>query len=244
MTRGGPPPGPDPSPVADPLADLLKLAQREGALEGENLVAFVTALRERADRVLLERLSRAEARLRVLETENREQSDAISALEGERAWRQETIGSLQGEKVWLRETIASLEGERTWLRETVASLEKEKAWLRDTIGNLQGEKAGLETENRGQRDAISALEGEKAGLREALGALEAQAILRRAEIEEAGEGRRKASTAHESLLTHHRELMTRVAGQMMEIASLSPLRAQEVRRRLRALADLLRADTL
>jgi len=140
MTGDRMPPGPGPGPEdADPLAAFLKLAQQGGALEGDNLEAFVKGLRERADRVIAERVGRAEAKIGVLETENQ----------------------------WQRDTIAALEGEP-----------------------------------------------------------------------------RRASAAHEALLAHHRELMARLAGQLEEIASLSPLRALEVRRRLRALADLLRTDTL
>jgi predicted nuclease with TOPRIM domain len=180
---------------ADPLAEFLKLAQQEGALEGENLEAFLTGLRERANRVIAERLGRAETKLTVLESENQWQRDAVAALEGEKAWLRETLGALEGEKAWLRETTDILEGENARLRETI-------------------------------------------------GTLEAQAIQRRGEIENAGEERRKASAAHESLLTHHRELMARLVAQIGEIAALSPLRAHEVRRRLRALADLLRAETL
>jgi hypothetical protein len=129
----------------DPLTEFLKLAQQEGALEGEDLAAFAAGLRARADRLIAERVGRAETKLRVLETENR--------------------------------------------------------WQKDTVLNLES--------------AVAA----------------------------AGAEREKASAAHESLLTHHRELMARSAGQLEEIASLSPLRALQVRRRLRALADLLRADT-
>lgn len=168
MKGEGPPPGPGSAPAdADPLAAFLKLAQQEGALEGENLEAFLTGLRERAGRVIAERLGRAETKLRVLETENQ--------------WQREAMATLTA-------SVNSLEGERAWLRESVDSLQSE-------------------------------------------------AIQR-------GEERRKASAAHESLLIHHREVMARLAGQLGEIAALSPLRAQEVRRRLRALADLLRADTL
>lgn len=182
MTGDRPPPGPGPARVdADPLAELLKLAQREGALAGEGLDAFVTGLRERADRVIEERLGRAETKFRVLEAESQGQRDAVASLEREKAWLSETIGALEGERTWLRETV---------------------------------------------------------------GALEAEAVLRRRAIEDAGEERRRAAAAHESLLTHHRDLMARLAGQLGEIASLSPLHALEVRRRLRALADLLRADTL
>jgi septal ring factor EnvC (AmiA/AmiB activator) len=159
---------------ADPLAGFLKLAQQEGALEGENLEAFLAGLRERAEQVIAERLGRVETKLRVLETENRWQRDAMATLNA---------------------SVNGLESERAWLRETIANLDAEAARKQATIEDLEEEL-------------------------------------------------RKASTAHESLLAHHRELTARFASQLGEIASLSPLRAQEVRRRLRALADLLRADTL
>lgn len=252
MTGDRPPPGRGTVTVdSDPLAAFLKAAQREGALEGENLDAFVTGLRQRADLVIAERLGRAETRLRVLESENEWQKDTVTGLEGARA-------TLEAENAWLRETIATLERERDWLRETHRALEGEKAGLRETIGTLgetvgalEGERAwlretleGVEAERAWLRETIGALEGEKARLRETISALEAEAILRTRVIEDTGEERRKASAAHESLLTHHRELMAQLAGQLGEIASLSPLRAREVRRRLRVLADLLRADTL
>ena len=231
MTGDQPPPGPAPAPVdADPLAAFLKLAQQEGALEGETLEAFVTGLRERAGRVIAERLGRAETKLRVLETENQWQKDTVTSLEG-------AMATLEGEKAWLRETIATLERERDWLRETHAVLEQEKACLRETHLALEGEKSWL-------RETVGHLEGEKAQLLETIGTLETEAIQQTEAIEDAGKEREKASAAHESLLIHHRDLMAQLASQLGEIASLSPLRAREVRRRLRVLADLLRADTL
>jgi len=152
------PPEPGPGPVdADPLAAFLKLAQQEGALEGENLEAFLTGFRERADRVIAERLGRAD------------------------------------------QVIA------------------------ERLGRAEMKVGVLETENQWQRDTVISLEGAVAA---------------------AGEEREKASASHESLLAHHRELMARLAGQLEEVASLSPLRVLQVRRRLRALADLLRADSL
>lgn len=259
MTGDRPPPGRGTVPVdSDPLAAFLKAAQREGALEGENLDAFVTGLRQRADLVIAERLGRAETRLRVLESENEWQKDTVTGLEGARATLEGARATLEAEKAWLRETIATLERERDWLRETHRALEGEKAGLRETIGTLgetvgalEGERAwlretlgGIEAERVWLRETIGALEEEKARLRKTISALEAEAILRTRVIEDTGEERRKASAAHESLLTHHRELMAQLAGQLGEIASLSPLRAREVRRRLRVLADLLRADTL
>lgn len=185
----------------DPLSEVLKLARREGALEGEDLQAFVKGLRERAERIIAERLERGETKLRVLGTENEWQKGAMATLAA---------------------SVRALEGEKAWLRETLGSLEGEKAWLRETIGNLEGEAARL---------------------KEAVGNLDAEATRRRGAMEEAGEEQRKASAAHELLLAHHLDLMARLAGQLGDVASLSPLRAQEVRRRLRSLADLLRADS-
>lgn len=182
MTGDPPPGGPAPAPGdADPLAGFLRLAQREGALEGEGLGVFMTSLRERAELVIADRLGRLETKLRALETENNGKREAIAALETERAWLRQTIENLEGVKARQGQTVATLEA-----------------------------------------DAVA---------------------LRRA-VEAAGEERNKASAAHESLLTHHRELMARLASQLDEIAGLSPLRAREIRRRLRALADLLRADSL
>lgn len=46
----------------DLLADVLELARREGALEGEALEAFLTALRERAELIVAQRLEENEWR--------------------------------------------------------------------------------------------------------------------------------------------------------------------------------------
>jgi hypothetical protein len=56
----------------DLLADVLRLAQREGALEGDALEAFLTALRERAEIIVAERLE-------------------------ENAWRRESMAGLEAE---------------------------------------------------------------------------------------------------------------------------------------------------
>lgn len=245
MTGDRPPPGPEPTPGdADPLAAFLKLARREGALDGENLEAFAAGFRKQAERVIEKRLGRAESRVGVLETENQWQrdsmatlQDAVAALEKEKAWLFETMRGLEAEKVWLRETVGALEAEKAWLREITRALEAERIWLRESVGALEVEKAWL-------RETLAALEAERAWLRETVGALEAEALLRTKAIEDAGEERRKATAAHDTLLAHHRELMARVAGQLGEIASLSPIHIREARRRLRTLSDLLRADTL
>jgi ABC-type transporter Mla subunit MlaD len=54
---------------------------------------------------------------------------------------------------------------------------------------------------------------------------------------------RRASEAHGALLAHHRELVDRMATQLVSIASLSLLRSRQARRRLLALAELLRVDS-
>lgn len=160
MSGEGQPPPPDPASTgSDLLRDVMKLARQQGALEGEDLEAFVKGLCERADRVIAERLERAETKLRVLRRENE------------------------------------------WRKDAMAALEEEKAWLRETIGNLEAEA----TRRRGAMD--------------------------------------DASAAHDSLLGHHRGLTARLADQLGDIASLPVLRAYEVRRRLRSLADSLRAET-
>ena len=110
---------------ADLLHDLLDLARREDLLEGENLEAFVRALRERASLILDER---------------------VRTVEAENAWRKQSMEGLQ-------ERVAGLEAENAWhletaagLREAVRSLEAEKAWARETIEGLQEAVQGLTDE--------------------------------------------------------------------------------------------------
>lgn len=56
----------------DLLRDVIELARREGALEGEALEAFLTALRERAARIVADQLA-------------------------ENAWRRESMAGLEAE---------------------------------------------------------------------------------------------------------------------------------------------------
>jgi hypothetical protein len=56
----------------DLLEEVLQLARREGALEGEALEAFLTALRERAELIVAQRLE-------------------------ENAWRRESMAGLEAE---------------------------------------------------------------------------------------------------------------------------------------------------
>jgi len=64
-----------------------------------------------------------------------------------------------------------------------------------------------------------------------------------AESERLADELRRASEAHDALLAHHRQLVDGVATELASIASLSPLRARQARRRLLALAELLRVDS-
>src|SRR6185436_865018 len=76
---------------ADLLADVLALARQEGALEGERLEVFVSALRERAALILDERLG---------------------ALKTETAWRREAMAGLE-------QRAQSLEKENAWRRDAM-----------------------------------------------------------------------------------------------------------------------------
>jgi hypothetical protein len=122
---------------ADLLSEVLRLAQEEGALEGEALVAFARALRERADLILQER---------------------------------------------------------------VRALEEESAWRREAMAGLETRAAGLAAE------------------------------------------RENAMRAHEQLLAHHRDVLAQVVGELRAVAALPLVRMGQVRRRMAALADLLRKE--
>ena len=100
---------------ADLLRDVLELARKEKALEGDALVAFATALRERARIVLAERIEPLEARIRMLE-------DHARSVDAENAWRREAMSGLEEEGAWRREAMAGLE-------ERVRGLEVELATL-------------------------------------------------------------------------------------------------------------------
>jgi hypothetical protein len=109
--------------------------------------------------------------------------------------------------------------------------------LRDVLdlasreGALQGE--GLAAFAEALRERARLVLAERA---ERLRALEAEA-------ERLADELGKASDAHGALLAHHRDLVERVAAELLSVAALSPLRTREARRRLRALAGLLRADS-
>ena len=178
---------------ADLLHDLLDLARREDLLEGENLEAFVRALRERASLILDERVRTAEV---------------------DNAWRKEAMDGLQ-------ERVRGLEAENTWRRETVAALE-------DAVQHLGEEKVA-------QEEALRRLVEDKAAQEEVLQRL----VEEKASIE--GE-RQNATHAHDTLLVHHRDVLRQVIGEVLAVSSLSVVQTRQARRRLLALAELLRAE--
>ena len=87
---------------ADLLRDVLELAAKEKALEGDALVAFGTALRDRARLVLAERIQPLEERIRSLEIHGR-------SVDTENAWRREAMDGLAAENAWRREAMTGLE---------------------------------------------------------------------------------------------------------------------------------------
>jgi uncharacterized coiled-coil protein SlyX len=130
-------------------------------------------------------------------------------------------GALQGEGLEafveaLRERARLVLAERvSALEERVRALEAETAWRRESM-------ASLEAEVSWRRESMEALEKSVRGL---------------------GEELRRAQDAHAALLVHQRELVERVAAELLSVAALSPLRIREARRRLRDLAGLLRVDS-
>jgi uncharacterized protein (DUF3084 family) len=110
---------------ADLLRDVLELARKEKALEGDALVAFATALRDRARLVLAERIQS-------VDTENAWRREAMDGLE-------ERVRGLEGEKAWAREAIATLE-------QRAGGLAAENAWRRDAMTGLEERVRGLEAE--------------------------------------------------------------------------------------------------
>jgi septal ring factor EnvC (AmiA/AmiB activator) len=129
----------------------------------------------------------------------------------------------------LEDRLRSLEAETAWRRDSMASLEAELAWRRESM-------AALEENVRALGQQAERLSDELRKASEAHGAL----LAHHRELVDALRG---ASEAHGTLLAHHRELVDRVATQLVSIASLSPLRSRLARRRLLALAELLRVDS-
>ena len=144
-------------------------------------------------------------------------------------------GALQGEgleafaealreraRLVLAERVEPLEARIRALEESVRALEAETAWRRESM-------ASLEAEVSWRRESMEALEESVRGLGRQAEALTAEL--------------RRAQDAHGALLAHQRELVERVAAELLSVAALSPLRIREARRRLRDLAGLLRVDS-
>jgi predicted nucleic acid-binding Zn-ribbon protein len=134
-------------------------------------------------------------------------------------------GALQGEGL-----VAFVDALRARARLVLAEyLERQEERLR-----------ALEAETA---DRLRALEAETAWRRESMAALEESTRALGQQAERLSDELRKASDAHGALLAHHREVVDRVATELVAIASLSPVRVRQARRRLRALAELLRVDS-
>lgn len=118
----------------DVLLDILTLARAEGALEGDALVTFVDALRQRARLILAERVARQDERIRSLEAENSWRRTAIETLE-------ESIRALEKEVAWRRDAMASLDAATRALQEeketSDRALGKERAWRQDAMARLE-----------------------------------------------------------------------------------------------------------
>jgi hypothetical protein len=151
-------------------------------------------------------------------------------------------GALEGEALSafleaLRERARLVVAERFERQEArLPALEAENAWRRDAMTTLEAGVRSLEAEVAWVRASLTGLEAEVSWRRESMASLEenVRALGRQAE---------RAAGAHGALLAHHRELVERVAAELVSIASLSPLRARQARRRLRALAGLLGTDS-
>jgi hypothetical protein len=147
-------------------------------------------------------------------------------------------GALEGEALAaflaaLRERARLVLAERVERQE---ALEAENAWRRDAVTTLEASLRSLEAEAAWRRESMAALEAELSWRRESMASLEEN-------VRALGQQAERASDAHGTLLAHHREMVERMATELVSIASLSPLRARQARRRLLALAELLRRDS-
>jgi chromosome segregation ATPase len=110
--------------------------------------------------------------------------------------------------------VRTLEGELTWRREVAKGLE-------ESVHSLQTENAWLRETVAGLQESVRALEAENGSLRE---------------------GATLATSAHEQLLAHHRDVVRQVVTEVLAVSSLSVLRVHQARQRLVALAELLRPE--
>lgn len=102
-------------------------------------------------------------------------------------------------------------------------------------GALTGDALAAFREALAERAGIVLAE-RVARLEERLRTREEEAASLRAQLQ-------RSAAAHDALLAHHRHVVEQVIGELAAVAALSPLRARLSRQRLRALAELLRADT-
>jgi len=100
------------------------------------------------------------------------------------------------------------------LEEQVRGLEQDVAWRRETL-------AQLEQENAWHRDTVAHLQRDHE---------QSSALLT------------STVAAHEGLLVHHRGVLARVVAELATVAQLPWWRRATARRRLSALADLLRSE--
>jgi hypothetical protein len=117
--------------------------------------------------------------------------------------------------------VRRLEPEVAWRRETNETLERENAWRRETMAGHEETIRQLERENAWRREANAALERVVASLR-AEGAASAE--------------------AHDRLLSHHRDVLGRVAAELAAVAALPFYSLRSARRRLVSLAATIRGE--
>jgi len=148
---------------------------------------------------------------------------------------EERLGPLQARVQQLEEQVRGLERDVAWRRETLEQLEQESAWRRDTVATLEESRRALEQEGAWQRETLTRLQQENAWRRETVTQLQADHAQRSALLI-------SAVAAHEGLLAHHREVVARVVAELATVAQLPWWRQAAARRRLSALADLLRSE--
>jgi chromosome segregation ATPase len=199
---------------ADLLRDVLELARKEKALEGDALVTFATALRDRARLVLAERIAPLEERIQSLEVHRR-------SVDTENAWRREAMEGLE-------KRVRGLEGENAWARERVRALEAENAWRREAITTLEERAGGFEAESAWRRDAMAGLEARVRGLE--------------AELQTLAGDHARATRAHAELMAHHGRVVRQVIAEALAVAALPWIHVRQARRRLASLAELLRPE--
>jgi chromosome segregation ATPase len=206
---------------ADLLRDVLELAHKEKALEGEALVSFATALRDRANLVLAERIEPLDERIRSLEAR-------AHSVDRENAWRRE---AMQG----LEERVRGLEGENAWRREALATIEErargleaENAWRREAMAALEASVRALESEGTWRRASMASLEERVRELA--------------AELQTLAGDHAQATRAHAELLAHHGHVVRQVIAETLAVAALPWTHVRQARGRLAALAELLRPE--